>query len=457
MSAQPIREQSVQAMVAARNAMMALHMYAQEHDGTLPASLDDLARYARPGELDDSAFKYLGNDKITVEQLLDMSTLAVIHLDLSLAFDLPADEFSVGGLSVPVAYADGHVEMHPPEVARWIIDDSAAVFTALADGKELPERRQMLADLAIIHKALVAYCVNHDGHLPGSLGEVFPYVPDSPRHTTMTEKASVLLTPSQRKRTALPLEPTAEWMDRNTSYMYLGSAEVVLDDIVDPRRVLLVRTKDNLAIDWFTREGKPMKFVGVLHAAGNVSITSVPFARALGAESSEVLGAIVDGEGLPDYYDAFHDLRVLTGAIKRYAELHDGFLPAHLGDVVDALPDDLSAETRHSVFVTNQMMRPGFLEEELTSEWVHDHCSYVYIGDPRVQYSDVQKMGVQLLLHSPLNTVFPLLQEDANLDPSRMDVVLQAMPSGWVLPVDAEWVVQSVAESRQAIRELAER
>lgn len=445
------------AMRRAREAMMAVHMYAADNADVLPASIDDLGTYLRPGALPDDTFSYIGDGRVKLSDLPDISTLAAMHLNFDRAIDVAPSETSPGGLMLPIAFLDGHVEMHSPDIARWIIDDSIATFGAIAEGAELPERRQILLDLALIHKAVIAYVGEHDGHLPASLGEVFPFVPDSSRHMTMTEKASVLLTPGQRKRTALPAEPTVEWMDRNTSYVYLGNADARLDDVVDPRRTMLVHVKPELAIDSMNMNRVNGKFAGVLYAGGNVSLSSVAFVRAMGAESKDVVAAAGGHGELGEYYDSFSDLDVLSSAVAAYTRTHDGLMPAHIGDVVGFLPEryaDADAATRAGIFVTRSMMRPEFSEMDITPEWVQKYCSYTYIGDASVELRAFLDVGGFVMLCSPIDQPMSMLVEGGDAQAHQERVVLIATPGGWVMGVDAESVEQHVKESRAGLKKI---
>lgn len=99
----------MQCLVNARNLVMALAIYAQEHDGLLPGALEELAPYAADGDLAQMASVTLpGGEVVECRYLapeLGLKRYADVNPKTTLfIFNLPG--------SVVIGYGDGHAETH---------------------------------------------------------------------------------------------------------------------------------------------------------------------------------------------------------------------------------------------------------------------------------------------------------------------------------------------------------
>lgn len=102
-------------------------------------------------------------------------------------------------------------------------------------------------DLMNIALAIHLFAADHDGLLPGSLGETLPYIEDRTSWTdaerpkaTPAEKARLYLSSHDGDQKEIPEEVTSAWIDEHTSYTYLTKPNAKLKDFPDPRRTVLV-------------------------------------------------------------------------------------------------------------------------------------------------------------------------------------------------------------------------
>jgi hypothetical protein len=93
-----------------------------------------------------------------------------------------------------------------------------------------PEGRECCNDMRNVAQAAQAYAGHHQDQLPPDLGQTLrrldrwaQMTQQDNRHATPQEKAAMYLCPVDRKRAKLPETPTPEWVNANTSYVYLGS------------------------------------------------------------------------------------------------------------------------------------------------------------------------------------------------------------------------------------------
>lgn len=100
---------------------------------------------------------------------------------------------------------------------------------------EAADIQQSMSNLRRVHESIAFYQNAHGGKLPPNLGATLPYGTESweapadgaPAELTPAEKAAAYLSPGALKRTRVPARPTPEWVNRNTSYVYLADERVV--------------------------------------------------------------------------------------------------------------------------------------------------------------------------------------------------------------------------------------
>lgn len=450
----------------ARNLAMAVHVYHQEH-ASLPPDLGSLSPYLgdnedavaarlisphdrpprREGELgawlnEHASFRYLGLAGVTLEEVSDWDRTVIGHLRLDLAHPGEA------GPGVPVAFLDGRVEVLPPETAAALIEESRQVFTALATGGRLPDGRQALWNLRRISEALGAYARAHEGRLPPDLADALPYIPGGKGASTPQEKARVFLSPKAARNTAIPDEPTVEWVRQHSAWQYLGAGPAPgpealgapLALIEDPQATVLVHSR---LTDAARRPGDPRQFVPAATASGAVELIERDFATWRIDQSRKVIEFARTGGAspLPDLQHAMRDLRLLSRALQRYADMSDGALPDRLSDLYDLLEDpelDLSPAQRARVFLTPTAERLAPPPETDLAAWLAERANYRLAPSPAAQ-REAGSHPAPVLLHQPLTEPLTTRAEGGELE---VIVVADAAGRVLALPLDAaeRWI-----------------
>lgn len=442
-AAQQSMTESMQEGIRARKMAMAFHVYAQENDGKIAPDMASLARYivgdlskATPAERakairesllserdqgvkipdkadekwigENSSFEYIGGGGVAMEDLGDWGNLAVLHLKLDRGMDgVPTPE-NPDGKIFSIAFLDSHVEVMGRAAAEQVIADSKAVFEAMRTGKGLPESQQIPMDLRLIIGAVRAYAKDHAGELPPDLGSTLPYIPnESKRLATLKQRAKVYLYPEKASRTHIPDEPSAEWVNENTSYTYLGGAGLKLNELEDPANCKLIHGKLDSPVTRQARSG-PEHGIPMASASGGANIEDEEYGRWIIDISKKIIQSARTGSPLPDHVDAYRDTRLIAQAIAAFTEDHGGKLPGDLGELLKyVLPEAPRAE-RAGVFLSPQRLRNETLPDVLTAEWVVDRSSYIYLGGKGVDLKLVREAGAQILFHGPVSEAYTI-------------------------------------------------
>ncbi len=94
-----------------------------------------------------------------------------------------------------------------------------------------------MSNLRYVDMAINSYRNANGGRLPRDLGGTLGFFPSDlkegnlDRHRTDAQKAQSYLCPEDAKAKHTPEKPTAQWVNENTSYNYLGTAEAKVDGI----------------------------------------------------------------------------------------------------------------------------------------------------------------------------------------------------------------------------------
>lgn len=452
--------------VRARELAMAVHIYHADRD-SLPPDLGALAPYLgsadeevaarllsprdnppplRRGELaawlnEHASFRYLGLADVTLDDVTDWDRTVIGHLRLELAHE----EEGGGGAGVPVAFLDGHVEVLPPETAAALIEESRQVFIALATGGRLPDGRQALWNLQRIAEALAAYARAHEGRLPPDLAEAFPYIPDGKGVGTPQEKARVFLSPRAARNTAIPGEPTVEWVRQHSAWQYLGAGPTpgpqaqgaALAQLEDPQATVLVHGR--LADAAAARPGDPRDLVPIATASGAVELIERDLAAWRIDQSRQIVEfARTSGASpLPDLQHAMRDLRLLSRALQRYAEFGEGAMPERLSDLYDLVEDpqlDLSPAQRAQVLLTPGAERLAPPPETDIRKWLAERANYTLAAPlPSDGEPDLRSQRPSVLLHQPLAEPLTIRTEGGDLD-----VIILVDAAGRIMTVPVE-------------------
>ncbi|MEX2219757.1 MAG: hypothetical protein WD749_13470 [Phycisphaerales bacterium] len=431
-------------------------------EGKLPpdfASLLDAAAQANPGDEDPalrrqrleaelSSFDYLGRAGVSLDDVPEWGSIALMHLKLDRGHPVDPSARNPEGLTFPVAFLDGHVELMTRAEAELAIGFSRAVMEAAATGADYPSSIQRLADLRLISRAMHEYARLHDGGLPPDLGALLEHIPaGSPRTATPARRARVFLSPRTKASTHVPDDAGPEWVNRHASYVYLGAAGLTLERVEDPQRTVLVHSRLDDPETIERPDGRRSEAFALATAAGGVEAAQRPYMDWVIPASRKVLEFAASRGPLPDFQHAMRDLRVLGVAMKLYAQAHDGELPGALADLFDFIPaDELrppSESERARIFLTPRAERVSAVPEDGVREWVRAHCSYVYLGGPGLRLSMVRGTTADVLVHAPVDEPHQIMQGEQEL--RVIPYLMPGPPSPWAGPLP--WIGERIEAS----------
>jgi hypothetical protein len=358
---------------------------------------------------DHSSFVYLAGG-IRATDLPDWTNTVLAHqrLDRPTPSD-PTPDNPEGGWIV-LSYFDGHSTITTRADARARIAESMKFYDAVRTGADFPDAAQTVWDLEALQSAIRAYAKARDGHLPPTLGDTLPFLPSDPKRlATGTQRARVYLSPHAKKNVFLPDNPTAEWVNQNASYIYTGSADLVLSEIEDPQRLVLLYARPE---DALTLGSSPVPFLPQCTVSGRTDPHDPEYTAAIVAETRAVFEAMRTGRPLPDYQATLRDMRLIHAAIAAY-DKDEKSLPPDLGSTLPYLLlqdlKDTSDDAIARVYLSPRAERSrGPLSEPLTPEWINRHTSYTYLGRPGITIQDCRRAGVQFLVHTPLDEAIEL-------------------------------------------------
>jgi hypothetical protein len=462
----------------------AVHMYAQNHDGQIPpdlASVVDLMpgkdgptaevirkHFIVPGipskEVpkdaqaswvnENSSYAYLGKPNVGLEDAGPWSEVAIACLKLNEghpAINAPNDREQQ---LFTITFLDGHTVLMPRRAAAEVVESSKALLDALSAGTALPERYQLVFDMRAVGEAILAYSKAHEGDLPRDLGATLAFVKETKRTKTPAQRAAIYLSPRVKANMHVPDEPTVEWVNRNTSFVYLGAAGVKLSAIEDPQRALLLHIRPEDATPP-RPDGSGAEEFPVLNVWGSVDRANRAYYDWVIAYTKQIVESARTGAPLPDVALALRDLRLIHKAIEQYAKAHDGTLPADLGQTLDFLPKETfakaTAQEKARTYLSPRDSRVTQPPEDADAAWVKAHASYKYLGDAGLNWKDIQRAVGFVILHAPVNEELTIMQY--NIDkPYR--VVPAANSFGGVWTFLAEPFQQEIDRAKEEVRKI---
>lgn len=415
-----------------------------------PPRIDEQS--AAPWVNEHSAFTYLGRAGVPIDSVAEWGDTAIAHLRLDTGHAGAATPENPDGIVFPVLFLDGHVEVLSRVDAQRIIEESRRVFQAHATGAPFPADRQALWNAATIVKALRAYADAHEGVLPPNLGAALAHVPADPvRAATPCARARIFLSPSRAETTFIPDVPTPEWVNRNTSYVYLGGGGVLLGRVEDPGRTVLIHARPDEAMRVW-RPGQERLVVTIATTSGRAENVDRQYADWVTAESVKVVESARSGSPLPPFQHAQRDLRLLGKAIAAYAAANDDAMPQDLGSLLPYVPDEpywpLSPVERGAVFLSPRLESLTRPPAEPTADWVNRFANYHYAAAEGLSFADLKKPGTPMLvlLRPPLEEAFPI-----RLPGGEMLVVPFTDARGQVIPTSREGIEADIARTEAAL------
>lgn len=365
-----------------------------------------------------SSYAYIGRAGVSWQDVPEWGSTVVAYLRLDRPHAAEVSPLNPTGEGFMLGYADNHVDFVISRAdAEQRIEESKQTWEALATGSPFPERIQALWNLGRIAKAVRAYAEEHDGMMPPTLGDAFPFVPPDPkRAATPRQRAALFLSARAQKNTFIPEDPTPEWVNRNTSYMYPGATappgEIRLARVADAARTVLVHSRPADVIEGAYGYPPGTRFHAIATVAGEPGIQPEEYATWIIGESRKVFDAAAGRGALPDFQHAVQDVTILQRAVIAYVEANGGVLPPDLGATLEYIPvDALAADTaaeRARVFLSPRAERASPPPQEPTADWVRHHGSYVYLPAAGTRWEAVRYGRPTILIHSPPDETYPI-------------------------------------------------
>lgn len=417
------------AMIQARHLAMAVIVYT-DANSTMPASIQALAdgKYlpatGAPGDdgttwlHDGVPYGYLGVEGISAGEVPDWGDIAIAHRSLAHAFAVQPHPENPDGAVVPVAFLDGHVEMVSLMEAQWLIDDAKQTFAALRDGGPMPMYRQLEQDAGLLAQAMIAHAAQHDGMAPKDWAATFEFLPDNPRREGKADKdrLRVYLSPKARGNTFLPeFEDTPEgraerdqWI--NARSMWRSDAlGTNLWRVPNPIFTVMLHARADAWVEAPDRRKRQhVRRLAFATADGRADTAESELLEVRVHEARDLFETIRDGDPLPPLNDAMHDLRTLSKAIADYARANEGFLPPDLGEVMPYIDGLWGIHEREParVFLIRADENEASVTQIPDAQWIRDHCSYVYLGNPKTRLRDLRGSNATMLIHAPTDKPF---------------------------------------------------
>lgn len=196
-----------------------------------------------------AAYTYLGGPWLNLRDIPFPERIITVRGDLNQGYKVlgnggEAEVFLLGD-------AQGLVLQPGREQAEGLLAESSQILTALRSGGPLPDHIQAGRDLKAIMAAIVTYTKAHDGELPPDLGSVMNDIPaDALTKPTAQERARVFLSPKAKRSVAVPANPSPEWVNAHTTYVYLGGAGPHMANLRNGTAQVLVRAAEPMEVPW---------------------------------------------------------------------------------------------------------------------------------------------------------------------------------------------------------------
>jgi hypothetical protein len=357
-----------------------------------------------------SPFVYALPADLTLKDLPGWDRVIVVHLRPDLAIAVEATDTNPDGRLIPAGTLSGMGMSLTPRAFEQRLAMSQQIIRAARDNTDFPDAVQIELDCGHILQAIRAYAAAHGDRLPPDLGSVLSYLPpDDRRRPTPRDRARVFLTPDAARNTFIPENPDADWINRNTSYVYLANDAAKLSEL-DENTLPLFHLRLDFSFEdiWYDR---PVALSILQTVQNGKEIAPRDYVEAVSRESRELFEAIKARRELPDRYHALRDLRYLRDAIHAYSKDHDRKLPAELADTLPYLPDDEFTRVpgnRAAIYLSPRAQRSrGQLPESIAGAWVRENASYIYLGIGGLTPGEFSRRGGnQALAHGPYTETY---------------------------------------------------
>lgn len=480
----PPQDPTMDCSLRIRNFAITAFVYADKHNGKLPPDLytlfssaaelqgkvgvQQVGEYARkvgvspahagllkpPAAIDaawvneGSSYKYLGNADVAIGDIQELGEIVIAHLRLDQGHPVEVSPSNPEGQVFTLAFLDGHVSIMTRAEAERVIAKSVATLDALRTGADAPPDRQAVLNIAMILKAIHAYSKAHDGKLPPDLGATLEYVPKDTKATaTPKQRGRIYLSPKAQKSGSVPDEPTPDWVNANTGYVYIGAPDIKLDDIPEPYTLVLVHSRMQDAFTEADVNGERWERAAIGVAGGQAKLELKGYAEWVVRETQKTLGALRTGEGMPDWVHAMRDVRLIADAMIAYTKAHDGALPPTLGELAALLPENLRGVSGPGaaarVFLSPRAEATTQIPEKPTPEWITENAGYVYHAQPGARVPEMMQGDWLPLLHGRPEEAYRSMQV---WEKEMVEVVPMSDAFGGCAMLPKEWLVQRLAD-----------
>lgn len=168
-----------------------------------------------------TSYVYLGTSGARLSRIEDPQNTILFHGRVNSPIELNRRGMLFKG--IPIATVWGKALIADDSYADWIIGVSKRVVAFARASSPLPPHLSTFRDARLISQAMMSYAKAHKGELPPDLGATMEYLDPS---LTPAEKTLVYLSPSAKRSVTLPEELTPDWINRRSSYVYLGRAGI---------------------------------------------------------------------------------------------------------------------------------------------------------------------------------------------------------------------------------------
>lgn len=185
-------------------------------------------------------------------------------------------------------------EPEAPHKTEQITEVAASDEAGSDDEANQSQRHASMKNLLNLGVAVHGYAANNNDQLPPDLGATLAYVDrnsewteEDKRPASPQEKARLYLTPQDQKATEIPDAATPQWINENTSYMYLGREDVTLSAI--PQDVWATTVLLHERLDAKRPQPDADNQIAVVWCDGHVELLPVELAKQRIAESKKTL------------------------------------------------------------------------------------------------------------------------------------------------------------------------
>jgi hypothetical protein len=307
-----------------------------------------------------------------------------------------------------------------------------------------------------LEMGVMLYAQKHGGKLPPDLYSAMTAYAESGGKPVGELARSLSVSPAHAGLIAPPKEIDAPWVNEQSSYRYLGNADVALDDVQEWGEIVIAHLRLEQGHQGEpTPENPTGETFTLAFLDGHVLTAPRAEAERLIAKSIATLDALRDGTPLPDDRQAAQNLATIIKAIHAYAKAHEGRLPPDLGATLAYVPRDTKATAtgpqRAWLYLSPRTRTTRSVPDEPTPEWVNANTWYTYLGGEDLRLEDIPEAYSLALAHARLDDAF----EVRDIEGKKFETVPVGMAGGGASVARkayVEWIVRESEKTFRAMR-----